>query len=65
MHAVMALLASALTNATAPLVQALEAAEQERLLTEKPAAHECGVLVVGLERWSICPHPGNEQVFEA
>ena len=35
-RAVMALLTSALTNATAPLVEALEAAEHERLLTENP-----------------------------
>ena len=36
-RAVMALLTSALTNATAPLVEALEAAEHERLLTENPS----------------------------
>ena len=35
-RAVMALLTSTLTNATAPLVEALEAAEHERLLTENP-----------------------------
>ncbi|KAI9453396.1 hypothetical protein BJY52DRAFT_1189618 [Lactarius psammicola] len=35
-RAVMALLTSALANATAPLVEALEAAEHERLLTENP-----------------------------
>ena len=35
-RAVMALLTSTLANATAPLVEALEAAEQERLLTENP-----------------------------
>lgn len=35
-RAVMALLTSTLANATAPLVEALEAAEHERLLTENP-----------------------------
>ncbi|KAI9440712.1 hypothetical protein H4582DRAFT_1938911 [Lactarius indigo] len=35
-RAVMALLTSALASATAPLVEALEAAEHERLLTENP-----------------------------
>ncbi|KAH9066843.1 hypothetical protein EDB87DRAFT_1588553 [Lactarius vividus] len=35
-RSVMALLTSALANATAPLVEALEAAEHERLLTENP-----------------------------
>lgn len=35
-RAVMALLTSALANATGPLVEALEAAEHERLLTENP-----------------------------
>ncbi|KAF8273139.1 hypothetical protein EI94DRAFT_1716771 [Lactarius quietus] len=63
-RAVMALLTSALTNATAPLVEALEAAEHERLLTENPTPTTTTTLNTTLVT-SFAPLPSHLSRFAA